>query len=230
MAVCDTLQTKNIGMNIVKLGNISGKYPKILQKCMQLGLPCITNKCTPIQTRLFFDRFIQRLDAGYNTFDIDRHKLVGPDRNCAEWLMKCGATIKFQGHDNHILEYNALPSSNFDKYKIEEIDMTDSTVMLKGFPHLHNCKHVKKIVIHNCKYLCDSCIAYLPEIKSTLEHLQISSCRYVTSEGLIPITELVNLKKLMIYDLPHLEEKHKKPLLDLLKDALPNCDTEFFKQ
>lgn len=70
------------------------------------------------------------------SFDIDRHKLVGPDRNCAEWLMQCGATIKFQGHDNHILEYNALPSSNFDKYKIEEIDMTDSTVMLKGFPHL----------------------------------------------------------------------------------------------
>ncbi|XP_071159407.1 ATP synthase subunit s, mitochondrial-like isoform X2 [Mytilus edulis] len=177
-------------MNIVKLGNISGKHPKILQKCMQLGLPCITNKCTPVQTRLFFDRFIQRLDAGYNTFDIDRHKLVGPDRNCAEWLMKCGATIKFQD----------------------------------------NCKHVKKIVIHNCKYLCDSCIAYLPEIKSTLEHLQISSCRYVTSEGLIPITELVNLKKLIINDLPNLEEKHKKPLLDLFKDALPKCDTELFKQ
>lgn len=66
----------------------------------------------------------------------DRIKEVGPDRACAEWLLRCGAHVRFKGFDRWQTDYNTLSGDGFNKYRIEMIDATDSAVMRVGFPHL----------------------------------------------------------------------------------------------
>ena len=81
--------------------------------------------------------------------DEDRVKQVGPDRACAEWLLRCGAGVKWKGLDHYEKEYNSLPGSGFDKYKIEVIDASKSAVMGIGFPHL-------SITVDHFKIVCNT--------------------------------------------------------------------------
>ena len=67
--------------------------------------------------------------------DTDRIKAVGPNRACAEWLLRCGASVKFMGYEKWNNDYNLLPTGAKEKYVIEEVDATDSCIMHIGFPH-----------------------------------------------------------------------------------------------
>jgi hypothetical protein len=49
---------------------------------------------------------------------------------------------------------------------------------------------VEKIVFHKCNNVDNNAITYLPLLKNSLKHLQISSCGDVTAKGLQPIKEL----------------------------------------
>ncbi len=68
--------------------------------------------------------------------DQERIKEVGAERACAEWLMRCGAHVKWVNSDRWQTDYNSLPSGNYDKYKIEEVNADDAAVMHVGFVHL----------------------------------------------------------------------------------------------
>lgn len=68
--------------------------------------------------------------------DYDRIKAVGPDRAASEWLLRCGAKVKFQGFERFHHDYNGLPTGPLGKYKIQAIDATDSCIMYKGFDYL----------------------------------------------------------------------------------------------
>ena len=67
--------------------------------------------------------------------DYDRIKEVGPNKACAEWLLRCGASVKFRGFDKWSEDYNLLPTGSRDKIVIEQVDATDSCIMHIGFPH-----------------------------------------------------------------------------------------------
>jgi H+-transporting ATP synthase F0 complex subunit s len=67
--------------------------------------------------------------------DQDRLKEVGPDRCCAEWILRCGGSIRWKGKQFWEKDYNSLPPTNM-AYKVEEIDATGSSVMAVGFIHL----------------------------------------------------------------------------------------------
>lgn len=72
--------------------------------------------------------------------DESRIKEVGPDRACAEWLLRCGAGVKWdKGPDEYLRDYNSLPAGNYRALKIGEIDATNSAIMHIGFPHFSNC-------------------------------------------------------------------------------------------
>lgn len=60
---------------------------------------------------------------------------MGPDRSCAEWLLKCGASVRWKGSNKPMTNYLHLPPGNFDVLKIEEIELVDSYIMAKGCPH-----------------------------------------------------------------------------------------------
>lgn len=78
--------------------------------------------------------------------DYERIKAVGPDRAAAEWLLRCGAKVRFQGFDRWHHDYNAMPTGPLGRYKIQAIDATESCIMYRGFDHLGQCYTVKNII------------------------------------------------------------------------------------
>jgi len=69
----------------------------------------------------------------FGRVDPSRIKEVGPDRACAEWLLRCGAGLKWKNSKSYLTDYNSLPTPG--NQKIIEINATDSAVMDIGFPH-----------------------------------------------------------------------------------------------
>ncbi|XP_076067372.1 ATP synthase subunit s, mitochondrial-like isoform X2 [Oratosquilla oratoria] len=161
----------------------------------------------------------------FNKVDENRIKEVGPDRACAEWLLRCGAGVKWLNYGSWTKDYNSLPIGGAKMHKIEEIDGTDSAVMYAGFPHLKGCKHIRRIIFHKTSYLDDAALAYIPYLKGSLKELQISSCGNITVEGLQHLKKLEGLEYLLLYDLP--EIKDRKAMEDELQKALPNCAVVF---
>ena len=71
-------------------------------------------------------------------YDRSRVDEVGPDRACAEWLIRCGAGVKWSHGSDWFRDYNALPAASNRNLKIVEVDGTDSAVMHIGFKHFRN--------------------------------------------------------------------------------------------
>lgn len=70
--------------------------------------------------------------------DHERIRAVGPDRAASEWLLRCGALVRYQGSPRWQQDYNGLPTGPLGKYKIEAINATDSCIMYRGFDYLGN--------------------------------------------------------------------------------------------
>lgn len=71
----------------------------------------------------------------FNKPDPDRIKLLGPDRACAEWVLRNGGRVVW-ADGKKTADYNLLPSEAQGVPKISEIDATDSSISHYGFPHL----------------------------------------------------------------------------------------------
>lgn len=71
---------------------------------------------------------------------------MGPDRAAAEWLLRCGAKVRFEGFERYHHDYNGLPTGPLGKYKIQAIDATESCIMHRGFDHLGQCYTVGNIM------------------------------------------------------------------------------------
>lgn len=157
----------------------------------------------------------------FNKVDPDRLKLVGPDRLCAEWVLKNGGAVKFiQGPSSFLRDYNSLPPES-TRVQIKEIDGTDSSVMKLGFDHLKSCRHIDRVVLHNCKHLEEDGLTGLPHIKDTLTHLQVSSCHNLNGNGLMALKELTKLQTLLMFDLIGVKDLNK--VVSELKKHLTGC-------
>nr|CAD7567203.1 unnamed protein product [Timema californicum] len=66
--------------------------------------------------------------------DSDRIKEVGPDRACAEWLMKNGAFVKWENESDFLKNYDCLPPED-DRRHIVEVDATEASITYLGFAH-----------------------------------------------------------------------------------------------
>ncbi|XP_078090081.1 ATP synthase subunit s, mitochondrial [Mustelus asterias] len=165
------------------------------------------------------------LNAVFNNVDYDRIKTVGPDRAASEWLLRCGASVRYKGLDKWQKDYNHLPTGPLEKFKIEGIDATESCIMHKGFDYLDHLEHVKEIKFQRCIYIEDVCLERLCKIENlqkSLKGLEIISCGNVTDRGIISLHLLKNLEQLFLSDLPGMEEKEKT--LQVLRKALPACE------
>lgn len=72
----------------------------------------------------------------YDRYDEKRVEEVGPNKACAEWLLKCGAQVKFKNWGSYVNDYNKLPPGGKETFKIEEILANNSCISGKGFEYL----------------------------------------------------------------------------------------------
>ncbi|MEQ2176984.1 ATP synthase subunit s, mitochondrial, partial [Goodea atripinnis] len=166
--------------------------------------------------------------------DYERIKAVGPDRAAAEWLLRCGAKVRFEGFDRWHHDYNGLPTGPLGRYKIQAIDATESCIMYKGFDHLGRCreyglKYVEEIKFNKCIYIEDICLERLSSIENlqaSLYMMEVVSCGNVTDKGVVALHTLRlvarHLEYLFLSDLPGIEDK--QTTVDRLQRALPRLD------
>eukprot|EP00062_Callorhinchus_milii_P004247 gi/632942409/ref/XP_007886398.1/ PREDICTED: ATP synthase subunit s, mitochondrial [Callorhinchus milii] len=167
------------------------------------------------------------LNAVFNIVDPDRIKAVGPDIAAAEWLLRCGAGVRYKNFETWHYDYNNQPIGPLEAFNIEAIDATDSCIMAKGFDYLEYLEHVKEIKFQKCMYIQDECIVRLcniQNIQKSLLRLEIISCGNVTDKGILAINHLKNLNYLFLSDLPGIREKEKT--IQILKTALPACEVK----
>lgn len=183
------------------------------------GLLAVTNHCRKAPKRGFF----YWLTIIFNRVDNERIQSVGPDRACAEWLLRNGASVRWKGFSEHLTNYNNLPSEETRHY-IQAVDATDSGISHIGFPHFVGCRYIDEIKLIRCFYLYNNALPRLSVLKDTLTTLEINDCTSITDEGLRSLKALKNLKTLKLAGMPYLEDK---PLLRKeLAEALPDCKIE----
>lgn len=179
----------------------------------------LLNKIQQYHLRIrFFNKWINMI---FNSLDQERLKCFGPDRTCAEWLLRNGAKVKFINENHFISDYNKLPTE-CKKFFIKEVDASDSCIMHYGFAHFKGCEHIEKLILHKCCYLEDTPFNDLSYLNNSLKYLQISECKKVTDKSLSTIPSLDHLQSLVLYSLPGV--KDKRSLLNTLKEKLPNCE------
>ncbi len=61
---------------------------------------------------------------------------IGPDRACAEWLLRCGGSVRFKNWNSITTDYNAIPSGGPGQHKIEEIRAIKAGITFDGFAYL----------------------------------------------------------------------------------------------
>lgn len=165
------------------------------------------------------------LNAVFNKVDHERIKTIGPDRAAAEWLLRCGAKVRFQGFERFHYDYNGLPTGPLGKYKIQAIDASESCIMYNGFDYLDGLKHLEEIKFNKCIYIEDACLERLSSIQNLQESLymmEVVSCGNVTDKGIIALHKLKNLEYLFLGDLPGV--KDKQTTSNRLQTALPQLD------
>lgn len=153
----------------------------------------------------------------FNKVDNDRLNLVGPDRLCAEWVLKNGGAIEFGETAGHFIkDYNALPADN--KLRVRSIDASNSSIMKIGFDHLKGCNHIHRVILHQCKHLESGGLSGLLLIKKTLKVLQVSGCDNLKDTDFDVLKDLKVLEDLTIADVKNLQN-----IVEQLKKSLPNC-------
>lgn len=70
------------------------------------------------------------------SYDDKRVAEVGPNRACTEWLLRCGAHVKYKNWGMFLNDYNKIPPGSPESFEIEEIFAENSCIMGKGFEHL----------------------------------------------------------------------------------------------
>ncbi|XP_042329377.1 ATP synthase subunit s, mitochondrial [Sceloporus undulatus] len=167
------------------------------------------------------------LNSVFNKVDYERIQAVGPDRAASEWLLRCGAFVRYHGFDKWQQDYNGLPTGPLGKYKIQAIDATESCIMYKGFDYLDGLEHVEEIKFCKCMYIQDDCLQRLSETQSlqkSLLRLWIISCGNVTDKGVIALNKLSNLEYLFLSDLPGI--KNKETTTQILRKSMPALELE----
>ena len=157
----------------------------------------------------------------FNRVDADRLKQVGPDRLCAEWLMKNGGAIRTAEAPQRIhKDYNSLPPENI-RFRIKVVDASGSSIMKIGLEHFKGCHLIDTVIFHQCKHLEGDSLKGLIHLKNSLKVLQVSACDNISDEGLMVLGELSKLELLRIFEMRYVKDLNK--VKQHLITKIPNC-------
>lgn len=183
--------------------------------CLTIGRSSLFR---PVITSRFFWGWLNDV---CNQVDEARIKEVGADRAAAEWLVRCGAAVRWTGQDHYDRDYDNLIRIRRQD-KIVAIDATDSSISRVGFPHLKGLTQVEEFVIVRNPYLGDDALVMLKFLQQSLTSLRIVSCVNVTDVGVESLVSLHRLKRLYLSDL--MGVRHAAQCISVLKSGLPECD------
>ncbi|VDL70066.1 unnamed protein product [Nippostrongylus brasiliensis] len=183
---------------------------------------------------------------GFNYYDMQRVKEVGPDRAAAEWIVRCGGAVNIAcrycsifvfGFDNiadTFNDYNALikrtaeldPRVPADRVKVTHIHAVDASVTGYGCRHFNGLEGIKEVRFIRCDTLHDFGLEYMAKaVGNRLEYLEIEECRRITEFGLVHLETCTALKSLLLCRLKAVHGREK--VLQKLKAALPGTEIHF---
>lgn len=177
-------------------------------------------KIAGINTNFQFKRHLwPYVNIAFNRVDLQRLQDVGPDRTCAEWILKNGGAIRFES-SNLYAQYNSLPDEK-SAVRLKEVDASNSSIMKIGFAHFKDCDKLEKIILHCCTHMENEALSDLDWAKKSLRHLQVSSCYNVRADGILMLKNLTQLQNLRLFDLPYVE--NLQGVVADLQKHLPKC-------
>lgn len=183
-------------------------------------IPTLNSTGASTTTTQQFRPFFGYFRIAFNSVDKDRLLEVGPDRLCAEWLLKNGGAITFVGRRS-VEDYNALGSAG-QRHPIESVEATDASIMAIGFDHFRNCRALQRITLTRCKHMENEALQRLTVIKDSLRELTLTDCFNVTDSGLVNLGELSGLQKLNVSGVPYV--KDLPAVRATLAQKLPECE------
>lgn len=183
----------------------------------------ITVSKKPVLLQEFKRGLFYWVNLQFNVMDENRRNQLGPDRTCAEWILRNGGAVKWTHSSEVLSDYNRLPKEETRVF-LKEVDATDSSIMHNGFKHFQGCDHISKLILHKCNYMDDQALPELHYLKESLLYLQISSCPNITETGLSNLKGLTKLKQLMLFDLIGVKDLPK--IVQALKPSLNVCNIQ----
>ncbi|XP_022788079.1 ATP synthase subunit s, mitochondrial-like isoform X2 [Stylophora pistillata] len=193
--------------------------------------------------------FYSWLNFVFNRVDEERIKEFGADRVAAEWILRCGGTVKFKNFEKWIQNYNAIPDGPKGKFSLEAISAKGISVTTGGLQHLVFCRllvavclasstvcwypfvllkglenyglqHLRHLNVNSCVYVTN--IQKLLPVKGSLEELDIGNC--VALSDISPLFEFKKLRKLVLINIPRI--KQREETIATLRKRLPDCVIE----
>ncbi|CAF1216748.1 unnamed protein product [Adineta ricciae] len=181
----------------------------------------ITSQISSTNKRQFFTW----LNAVWNRYDQKRVQEIGPDRACAEWLLRCGGAVRFKNRQAITTDYNAIPSGGPGQQKVEEIRAVKACITSDGFAYLKGLTDLRKVHLEKCDQIGDGTITRLKQSKDTLESVALIDLPQLTENGVGNLTELKNLKQIDLARLPGV--KNRDGIVRLLTNELPGCHVNY---
>lgn len=185
----------------------------------------LLNSISPNYSSLFVLKrnLFHFLTLSFNQVDEERRKILGPDRVCAEWVLKNGGSIRWLGDSQFITDYNMLPPERTKKF-LEAIDATNSSISHHGFPHLKGCQNIKQLILRHCSYIEDMALEALEPLQSSLAYLVIEDCPNITLKGLSHILKQKRLKRLILKDFLYIDKNELDCFIEKTSVAIPSCE------
>lgn len=161
-------------------------------------------------------RYVPLVRNAFNEVDTERLPLVGPDRLCAEWWLRNGGAVRFDGlqppHQfpgcalpHHFLDAAHLPAVDDDvrqpqpqPLRVLELEAHGATVSDNGFAHLSGCEHLHTVVLEGCEFVTDGALDELCAVRKTLRRLELANCPLVQECGLMQLGKLQQLRELRV--------------------------------
>ncbi|UJR31520.1 hypothetical protein I4U23_019009 [Adineta vaga] len=170
-------------------------------------------------------QFFSWLNIVWNRYDQKRVQEIGPDRACAEWLLRCSGSVRFKNCHSITADYNSIPTGASSQQKLEEIRAVKACITSDGFAYLKGLTDLKKVHLEKCDQVGDGTIVRLKQVKDTLESIALIDLPQITEDGVGNLTDLKNLKQIDLARLPGI--RNRDGIIKLLNNELPECTVNY---
>lgn len=165
----------------------------------------------------------------FNRVDTDRRSEFGPDRTCAEWILRNGGAISQCDQPRKLItNYNCLPQAlPSRRFRVHTIVADNLGLLAMGFEHLKGCECVERIVLRNCEHLENEALGSLCHVRESLKDLEVVGCRLIRDDGLLSLSVLERLRCVRLGHLAGVKDMDH--VLRQLRLNRPDCVVDTLK-